>query len=675
MKNALKKFNSLTSQPFAIPLALLIVTILAYGLSFWRLGFYWDDQPISWIRYQLGTTATTKYFSDSRPVWALLYQLTGFLIPLKPAYWQLFAMFWRWAGVFTFWLVLTRLFPRRKDIPFLLSLFVLIYPGFNQQWVSYVYSHFFIVLFFLLISWHLMLRGKTIPAMIFSALHLLMFEYFFMLEFMRPVILFISLRDEPMTDRERYVKVFKEWLPYIGVIIFVVLYRSLVYSHPGFGYSLKDELVRAPIATLTQLIPHVFFSLWIAVVGAWAQAFQFPDLYVNGLRTAVLYIVVVLVVGLFIFIMNRMNQEQGESHKKSDTYWLLGLGAVMLLLGGVPYWVTNIPVSLGFPANRALLSFMFGSCFLLLGLINLLPPRIKYFVAILFVSLSAGRQFLWSVDYLRDWQSQKNLFWQLSWRAPGIKPDTLVLMNEYLLFSADNSISAHLNWIYEPANQSDKMDYVLFYPTNRLNESLPALQTNIPIMYDYLAGKFNGNTSDALAFYYDPPSCLRLLEPDLDSNNRFILDESLMRSASALSNADRIMAQQTAVMPAIYGPEPEHGWCYYFQKAELARQFGDWDEVVKLGDKAFNLKDSPNNPVERFVYIEGYAHVGDWKRAIELSKVSYKVSKDYVGPLLCKLWKRVEAETTQSQESDALSLSKRSDALNEIQSVITCPAQ
>ncbi|HAV78106.1 MAG TPA: hypothetical protein DCX53_12220, partial [Anaerolineae bacterium] len=173
----------------------------------------------------------------------------------------------------------------------------------------------------------------------------------------------------------------------------------------------------------------------------------------------------------------------------------------------------------------------------------------------------------------------------------------------------------------------------------------------------------------------DPPSCLRLLEPDLDSNNRFILDESLMREASALSNADRITAQQTAVLPAIYGPEQEHGWCYYFQKADLARQMGEWGEVVTLGEKAFALDDFPNNPVERFVFIEGYTHTGDWKRALQLSRESYRVSKEYVGPLLCQLWKRIEAETAQSLERDALSgeaVLKRSEVLAEVQDTFMC---
>ena len=90
--------------------------------------------------------------------------------------------------------------------------------------------------------------------------------------------------------------------------------------------------------------------------------------------------------------------------------------------------------------------------------------------------------------------------------------------------------------------------------------------------------------------------------------------------------------------------------CYYFQKADLARQMGNWEEVVKLGNKAFKLDDYPNSPIERFVFIEGYAHTGDWEKAMEYSKMSYRVSKDYVGPLLCQLWKRIETGTTSSVE-------------------------
>ncbi|HQV95070.1 MAG TPA: hypothetical protein PLF41_11430, partial [Anaerolineales bacterium] len=104
--------------------------------------------------------------------------------------------------------------------------------------------------------------------------------------------------------------------------------------------------------------------------------------------------------------------------------------------------------------------------------------------------------------------------------------------------------------------------------------------------------------------------------------------------------------------------------CYYFQKAELARQFGDCDEVNRLADAAFKLDEHFNNPVELFVFIEGYAHAGDWDDAIRLSNEARQVSKSYVDPLLCKLWKRIEAETTPSEE--------RTEALNEIFELTGC---
>jgi hypothetical protein len=252
----------------------------------------------------------------------------------------------------------------------------------------------------------------------------------------------------------------------------------------------------------------------------------------------------------------------------------------------------------------------------------------------------------------------------MAWRAPGLKPDTLVLMNERLIFYADNSLSAPLNWIYAPDNHSDQISYVLFYPTNRLGASLPELEPAIPIQYDYIAGRFHGNTSQVVAFYYDPPACLRLLDPDVDPNNRFISAESHMREASALSNLDQILASGTSTLPEAYSPEPAHGWCYYFQKADLARQMGDWDSVTRLGDEAFALNDYPNNPLERFVFIEGYAHAGDWDLARKLSRESYQVSKEYVGPLLCRLWERIETETPDGPE--------KSDVLSEIKSMFAC---
>jgi len=623
---------------------------------------------MSWIRYQLGPEAMTQYFSTNRPVWGLLYQITTHIFPQVPIYWQIFALLWRWLGAVVVWLIIRELWKDKPRFALTVSLFFLLYPGFNQQWSAYLYSHFFIVLFFFLLSNYLMLRRKTLAALVFSALNMWMMEYFFVLEFARVGIIWTSLRDSYPNPKERLKPAFKLWAPYLALFALAVLSRLFIFNNQIYGFSLTAQLKADPITTLLSLAQNFFVSIWLVTLAVWGQVFTGIDPSVHGVRTIILYaVVMVIVLLLLLYVLRHIAQHPfgTEQDGPSNPLYPILLGLFMLPFAGAPFWSTGLEVSLAHPASRFTLPFMLGVSLILAGLLELIPrANLRTIVMVLLVSLAAGRQFLWSVDYLRDWQSQKNLFWQMTWRAPGIKPDTLVLMNEELSISADNSISAPLNWIYAPGTKQGSIHYVLFYPTNRLDASLPELKPNLPVHYDYLAGTFEGNTSQVLAFYYAPPSCLRLLEPDLDPGNRFILSESLMREASTLSNPDRITADPTAVMPAIYGPEPKHGWCYYFQKADLARQLGNWSEVVQLGDKAFKLNDHPNNPVERFVFIEGYAHVGDWKRAVELSKVSYKVSKDYVGPLLCQLWKRIETGTTSSVE--------RNEVLADVQTTFRC---
>jgi len=652
-------------------LILLIVAILAYGLLIPQLGFYWDDMPMSWIRYELGPEAMTRYFSTNRPVWGLLYQLTTRLLPQVPIYWQIFALLWRWLGAVAVWGIVRELWKDKPRFALSVALLFLLYPGFNQQWGSYLYSHFFIIIFFYLYSVYLSLKRKTIPALIFSALNLWMMEYFFPLEFARVGFIWISLRDEYPNPRDRVRPSLKLWTPYLAVFALAVLSRLFIFNNQIYGFGLMSKLKSAPLATLLSLIQNFFTSLWTVIVAAWIQMFAAIDPAMHGVRTIALYVaVIVIAFGIAIFFLFKQNE---DARHRQEAFYAIGLGLFLLPFAGAPFWLTGLSISLAHPASRFTLPFMFAVCLILVGLIDLIqPPRLRYILLALLIGFAAGRQFLWSTDYLRDWQAQKNLFWQMTWRAPGLKPNTVVLMNEELSFYADNSLSAPLNWIYAPGNHSDQIDYVFFYPTNRLDSSLPALQPDIPIQYDYIAGRFNGNTSQLVAFYYDPPACLRLLESDIDADNRFILDESLMREASALSNPEQILASSSATMPVIYHPEPAHGWCYYFEKADLARQFGDWEEVAKLGDAAFKLDDHPNNPVERFVFIEGYAHVGDWERALKLSRESYRVSKAYVGPLLCRLWERIESETTGGLESDASNVSKRSESLSEVKSMLAC---
>lgn len=681
---------------------LLVVAILAYGLLIPQLGFYWDDLPISWIAYQLGPEALARYFSTNRPVWGLLYQVTTRILPDEPIYWQIFALFWRWLGAVVVFAIVENLWKGKPRLTLGVALLFLVYPGFTQQWSAFLYSHFFIVLFFFLLSYLLMLRAMEEPTrywrltafgLVFSALNLWMMEYFYVLELMRVGVILTALRGERMSLRERAIKTFKHWLPYLIVFILAVLSRLFIFNNQVYGIGLGGQLKSAPLETLVNLARNIHFTLALVLRDAWVQVTQLPNMASAESVLGSYYIVValavlVLIAGFLLTLREETLQSQKDSREREryfaefilsraeglsmtyplvvDLLWMIGLGIFALLLSGWPFWLVGFVPSLAWPASRFTLPFMFGVSLIFAGIINLIPwERIRIAILVSLIGLAVGYQFLLANNYKQDWQSQKELFWQLTWRAPGIQPDTAIIMNEGALeYYADNSLSPVVNWVYAPETRGEDIDYVLLYPTTRLRtDALPKLEPDLPIFTEYLAGQFHGNTSQVLAIYFMPPGCMRILDPEIDRMNRAIPEQSLMRFASRLTNYELITSASTSQMPKPYYPEPERGWCYYFQKAELARQFKQWAEVVSLGNAAFNLGLQPADPAERFVFIEGYAHVGEWDRAIELSMQSFNES-ELMSPPLCRLWERVQVETAAGPG--------RSEALVEIRNLLTC---
>jgi hypothetical protein len=107
-----------------------------------------------------------------------------------------------------------------------------------------------------------------------------------------------------------------------------------------------------------------------------------------------------------------------------------------------------------------------------------------------------------------------------------------------------------------------------------------------------------------------------------------------------LSHVDQIVIGGESVPPAILGDEPPHDWCYYYEKADLARQAQDWQAVVDLGQaaEAECLTPAAGFGGEYLPFIEGYAHAGDWDRAQRLSETAAQDA----GSGLCRLWTRVE---------------------------------
>ncbi|MBL8103623.1 MAG: hypothetical protein JNM02_13900, partial [Anaerolineales bacterium] len=99
---------------------------------------------------------------------------------------------------------------------------------------------------------------------------------------------------------------------------------------------------------------------------------------------------------------------------------------------------------------------------------------------------------------------------------------------------------------------------------------------------------------------------------------------ALAAPSSRIDNV--IMDAEPAIPPEyIYGSEPEHTWCYYFQKADFAAMQGDWEHVIELSEEAAQLKLSPEDRAEWFPFLKAYAITGD---SDQLSQTARRVVGD-----------------------------------------------
>ncbi|MHB1385454.1 MAG: hypothetical protein ACYCYC_14135, partial [Bellilinea sp.] len=116
-------------------------------------------------------------------------------------------------------------------------------------------------------------------------------------------------------------------------------------------------------------------------------------------------------------------------------------------------------------------------------------------------------------------------------------------------------------------------------------------------------------------------SCLHVFDgtsPDFSAS-----EDELISQVAFISRIDLIQTDVEPKFPprVIFGKEPAHDWCYTYQKAGLAKQRGEWEEVVRLGDEAFASDLEPTDLVEYAPFIEGYLHVNRMEDARQIASI------------------------------------------------------
>lgn len=649
LTSTIKKF---VRSRHSLSVVIIVVGIATYGLHIFRMGFYWDDWPWIWLSHIKGPQGMLKIDEYHRPLTGVVLYLGSLLAGENPVLWQSYNLLLRLMGVGALAWTLNKLWPHYRDRSIWVILLFLVYPGFSQQFVAVNTSRHIFPLITFFLSLGFMLKGtqgkkhswlSAIIALTLSLITMLTTEYYYGLEFIRPVLLWICIRRDEKRFISSVLSAFKAWLPYMIPLLVVFGWRYSVTMRVNYGITIFTEITSTSGNGILQLIWNAVLDLFVAMFGGWGVAFEVSNLAMYGVRIQFYYwaIVTSISIGTLVYFFF-LHQEEQDKAWRSEAI-ILGLAA--LVISPLPFWVTGLDPKLAFSSDRFLLPSILGSSLLLAGAIDFLFKQapIKVIFLSLIIGLSAGSHNQNAITYRRDWAYTISFFQQLTARAPHLPPNTSILSNELPSRSTDNSLTAPLNWIYSPDFTEGNLPLQLLYVDLRFGHQNTILEDDKFNLAKYIYYPFQGSLEQVLMVYHSPPACLQVV----DSNNHQQLP-SFMEDFLSYSKPNLILAESDLVasLPAVLSHNQQpHNWCYYFEKADLARQHQNWEQIAQLGDIAFTLSDSPKQISERVPFIEGYAHVGQWERAEEITLEAFKIS-----PVLCQVWERIEADTLPSTE-------------------------
>ena len=659
--------NLMQKQVWLKPLLYLSVCVLAFGLFIPVLGFYWDDWPTIFYTYNGRVAQLINHFSYDRPFSVWGYWLIGRL-GTSPITWHLAALLIRWAIVLAFAWALKPLWPGQTKTITLLALLFAIYPGYYLQPSSVIFSSHLLALLFFLISLGAMGRAVTelknaLPysflAIAATTVHMFTLEYFVGLELVRPLYIWFLFINHGIAKRKRFRKLLISWAPYLAIAAAWIIWRLFLLKLPSEPYPLAmaDVFRDNPLAGLFQLITIGVQDIIYVLVSAWADIarpalFQI-DTWIDIVAWLPVILSFILVYITLARVQTTIKKEPGtETEDQQFAKQGMTLGILALAAGLLPVWMIGERIAQGDYNLRYILVAMFGASLVIGNLIIYFVREQNHRILIisLMVALAIGMHVRAANDYRLDWEEQRTFYWQLFWRAPDLLPNTALVSFDRATKYLGNPMTGNaLNVLYPVANPPPTVDIWNFELTR--TQTVEAIQNGEFLENDYRGLKFRTQSPSGLVFYFLPEDgCLWMLAPN-NADNEYVPFEN--RSLVAKSNLATILPipeNDQYPDPVIFGGKPERDWCYYYEKADLARQFGHWDELIALMDEAKDLGLSPNIGIEWLPLVEAYAAIGDWAGAIDLSREIHAMHTRN-DSMLCASWDSIVSSSQDAEDA------------------------
>jgi len=672
MKKIRSLYQTISFTEKSAPLAFLVACILGFGLMIPSLGFYMDDWHYVFYAYNKGIESLREMLLyDSRPYAAWLYILAFKVLGFKPIYWHIMALLMRWLTVVSLWKILIAIWPKRTREATTVALLFAVYPFFMLQpfavgsthhWVGFIFFNLSLYLMVLAVQHKRDAIWLTLIAVILQAAHLFTSEYFSGLELLRPFILWILISRTELSIPKRFWQVFLRWIPYILALGMFAYWRVAIFENvEGVNRNspvILNQLFSEPFKAIGFLLSASIKDAVAVMTIGWQNAMSAEMLDFNSVFVRFRLFVSTISFAIAFVYLSKF-QPSSDEDKPSDD-WSTGsilLAGVGLMVGGLPVWLIGryiIESKNLLSASRFGIPSMLGAAFLLALIVDyfISDRKKKIILFSLCLALAVNFHLDNTKEFQYSWEKQVRLADQLLWRAPQIESGTAILTDEEVLgIMGEYAVSFSINTTYQVKNIETTPPY-WYFPFYYTNPNVDELLKGAPLEYSKLTMNFSGNSNKMLLLSFNPEMkrCLWVMQPQ-DTNLRLVSDD--MRKLSAGSDINLI--QQTDSEPtlpeSIYGKQNNQTWCYYFEKADLARQYGQWDEIARLWAESKSVGEQADNGFEYIPFIEGFGHLEDWEQVKVLTKFAKKVTAG-LEPSLCSALDRLAVDAPASQQRD-----------------------
>ena len=622
MQNKNEKSNSF----WLGTLLILAVSAIAYLPLARKFGYLNDDWYLMYDMWVKDPNFFHVIFSGDRPGRALvmipLFSIFGF----EPFYYHLSAYLFRFlSGVCLYW-ALGMLWPNKRFSTLAAALLFTVYPGFLSQTNAIDYQSHILGLFLATLSVALTIKSlltvERTPRFLFMAGSILagwgylsQMEYFIGMEAFRFGCIFILMwRTQGASRLQKAGNVLIASLPFLlvagGFLIWRLFFFESDRKATDIGLQIS-QLTSSPLTLLWWLnyLVQDMFSVTLVAWGLPVYVLAFP-MRLRDIMSAFGWAGIAVLLSLLG--MNRVEKNGSEAESGSGLSREALLLSLISIVGGlVPVILVNRHVTLPDYSRYTLIASV-GAALLLVTVIEKISARVA--VLSFFVAVAVLTHYGNAVRAVDETQATRDFWWQVSWRAPGIEPGvTLIASYPGSPLSEDYFIWGPANLIYYPEKQSANPVEIKLPAAVLTDDVVLEIATNGGVETPLRRGNYlERDFGNVLVMIQSRANgCVRLINGDVPELSP--LDQHRLLLIAPFSNLENVKTDGEFQTPpvVVFGKEPEHGWCYYYQKADLSRQRGEWEKIPKLLKEALALGYYPEDALEWMPFLQASAVLGD----------------------------------------------------------------